>query len=364
MTTIPKSRSNVSTAVSDESQALLAGGAAFLALGAIALLLFVGRDIPLGGPRSVATAGGVGGAFVAVATFVLSARRVRRSRPESPLFRSGRTRRLVDLGALAVAHGLVAFLLWLGLFTLLQQSFVGAVLYPFAAAVMIGAVGSATAYVTFLSATRMDAYRLATLLAVFLVGGMLASMLTASDPYWWQDNLSALGKSTDASGYSFNITLILAGALVTALASFTTRSAGPMSSPASDRPAAPASDTFSPLEGGLTLLGVLLACVGIFPVDEFFAIHNVVASGMVVTYAVLVIGVRRFVPGASAQFMSLGYVFLAVILVAAILFFPFGYYNLTAVELIAGLLIFTWLIVLVRTLAAHRSDDDRASAYR
>lgn len=218
MTTIPTSRRDVTTAVSDESQALLAGATAFLALGVIALLLFAGRDVPLGGPRSAATAAGLGGAFVAVATFVVSARRVRRSRPESPLFRSSRTRRLVNLGALAIGHGLVAFLLWLGLFTLLQQSFVGAVLYPFAAAVTVGAVGSATAYVTFHSATRMDAYRLATLLAVFLIGGMLASMLTASDPYWWQDNLSALGKSTDASGYSFNITLILAGALVTALA--------------------------------------------------------------------------------------------------------------------------------------------------
>jgi hypothetical protein len=53
-------------------------------------------------------------------------------------------------------------------------------------------------------------------------------------------------------------------------------------------------------------------------------------------------------------------VFLAAIVVAAVLWFPVGYYNLTAVELIAGLLIFSWLIVLIRNLAAV--DADRLGA--
>ena len=58
------------------------------------------------------------------------------------------------------------------------------------------------------------------------------------------------------------------------------------------------------------------------------------------------------VPSISPAFAALGWVFLAAIVVAAVLWFPVGYYNLTAVELIAGLLIFSWLIVLIRNLAA------------
>ncbi|MGO3234381.1 MAG: hypothetical protein ACTIKT_13020, partial [Microbacterium sp.] len=44
------------------------------------------------------------------------------------------------------------------------------------------------------------------------------------------------------------------------------------------------------------------------------------------------------------------YVYVAVIALLAI-FFVTGYYNLTAVELIAAILIFSWIIVFLR--AAH-----------
>ena len=43
------------------------------------------------------------------------------------------------------------------------------------------------------------------------------------------------------------------------------------------------------------------------------------------------------------------------------MYFPFGYYNLTAVELIAASLVFAWLIVLIRNLAAVDADQLDAS---
>ena len=39
------------------------------------------------------------------------------------------------------------------------------------------------------------------------------------------------------------------------------------------------------------------------------------------------------------------------------MYFPFAYYNLTAVELIAASLVFAWLIVLIRNLAAVDADQ-------
>ena len=39
------------------------------------------------------------------------------------------------------------------------------------------------------------------------------------------------------------------------------------------------------------------------------------------------------------------------------MYFPVGYYNLTAVELSAASLVFAWLIVLIRTLAAVDADQ-------
>jgi hypothetical protein len=83
---------------------------------------------------------------------------------------------------------------------------------------------------------------------------------------------------------------------------------------------------------------------------------------MAVVFGALVVRIRALVPGVSAPFTSLGWVFLAAIAAAAVMYFPLGYYNLTAVELIAGALVFAWLIVLIRQLAAV--DADQAAAGR
>ena len=97
--------------------------------------------------------------------------------------------------------------------------------------------------------------------------------------------------------------------------------------------------------------------MGLFPVDERFGLHTLVASGMVVVFASLIVRIRALVPSISATFAALGWVFLAVIVVAAVMWFPVGYYNLTAVELIAASLVFAWLIVLIRNLAAVDADQ-------
>jgi hypothetical membrane protein len=176
-------------------------------------------------------------------------------------------------------------------------------------------------------------------------------MLTAENPQWWQENLSALGTSSDVSGVAFNFTLIVAGVVVTTLAGYATATLAATAKTASAR------HQVRVLEGGIVLIGVFLAGVGLFPVDERFGIHTLVASGMVVVFASLIVRIRALVPSISGTFAALGWVFLAVIVVAAVLWFPVGYYNLTAVELIASSLVFAWLIVLIRNLAAVDADQ-------
>ena len=124
----------------------------------------------------------------------------------------------------------------------------------------------------------MNAYRLAALLAVFLVTGVLTSMLTAEDPQWWQEHLSALGASSDVSGVAFNVTLIVAGVVVTTLAGYATKTLKTTAD------TAPARRRVRLLEGGIVLIGVLLACVGLLPVDELFVLHTIAASGMMVVF--------------------------------------------------------------------------------
>ena len=110
------------------------------------------------------------------------------------------------------------------------------------------------------------------------------------------------------------------------------------------------------------LLGVLLACVGVFPVDQFLLIHNTVATGMTVAFAALVVGLPWLIPTMPRVFVVLGFAFIGVIILFALLFAA-GIYNLTAVELVSALLIFTWIILFLRnveTIGKHRSSPPAA----
>jgi hypothetical membrane protein len=255
--------------------------------------------------------------------------------------------------ALALAHAVIVLLGWIGLADLLERSFIGAVVFTFPAAVLSGVAFAVTAYAVFLSSARLTPMLLSLVLAVFLVVGALASMLSSSDPQWWQKNLSALGITNDVSSLAFNLTLIIAGAIVTIIARYGTASL-PTSTPLDLRHR-------NLVRVSLALIGVLLACVGIFPVSEFFLLHNTVATGMAVVYAVVVFALPRWVPSMPKVFVILGYVYVAVTVLLGI-FFAVGYYNLTAVELVAGVLIFSWIILFLRNAGVIRPETPRDGA--
>lgn len=351
-------RHPIATVASIESAALLVGAAAFVLAFPVALLLFWGHDLAIAGTGSVGEFAGIASAVLAVLAFVLGRVLVAR-RSHAPTALDGTTRRSepklhwFDVAALALAHGIIALLAWVGLTDLLGQSFQGAVLYPFAGAALAGVAAGLTSYVVFLSSVRLTPMLLSLVLAVFLVTGALASMLSASDPQWWQDNLSALGMTDEVSAMTFNLTLIVAGALVTIIARYATAGL-PTRTPQEVRGR-------TLLRLGLVLIGVFLACVGIFPVDEFLAIHNTVATGMGLVFAAMVIGLRRLVPSMPHVFVVLGYVLVAVVAVAAVLF-AVGYYNLTATELVAAVVIFSWIILFLRNAGAMAPTEESHAA--
>ncbi|WP_288785814.1 hypothetical protein [uncultured Microbacterium sp.] len=88
-------------------------------------------------------------------------------------------------------------------------------------------------------------------------------------------------------------------------------------------------------------------------------LHTSVASGMVVAYGVLVIRLHAWIPGMPKAFIALGWLPLAIVLVLAVLF-AVGFYTLTAVELVAGILALTPAGVDVLADAEVRVDRVRA----
>ncbi len=328
-----------------ESAALVVSAAVFVIAAVIAAFTFSGNDLPISGPGSlgqfVAIVGGITGLVLFVfGRMVLRTRRSRLGALEDAEYDAAGVRlRWFDVGALALAHGVIALLAWTGLAALLSLSFKGAVVFTFSAVILAGVAIALTAYVVFLSSVHLSAMLLSLVLAAFIVSGAITSMMSATDPLWWQKNLSTLGIGNDISSLAFNVTLIIAGIMVTTIAHYATASL-----PASTRAEARGRML---VRVGLMVIGILLACVGAFPLDRNEAVHNFSASGMALVYVVMVIAFPWLVPSIPRVFVILGYVYVGVIVVLAV-FFISGYYNLTAVELVAFTLIFSWLIVLLR----------------
>lgn len=323
-----------------ESLALGIGALGFIVTAVVTLLVFQLREAPIAGPGSIGQFAAIASAATAILAFVAG----------RYITDAGRGRLtvldVIDVAALAFAHAVIALLSWTLLAVILEYGFIDAEVFGLPSILIAGAISAVTAYLVFYSATHLDLQLLAVVLAVFLVEGVIASMLTASDPHWWRDNLSALGMNDDISSLAFNLTLIVAGIIVTTLARYATRGI----------PTTRAHGIRN-VRVSLILVGLFLGCVGVFPVDRFFAVHTGFASGMVVVFGVLVILLPRWIPGMPRAFVLLGWLFLAITLVLSVLF-AVGYYTLTAVELVAGILVFTWIILFIRNAAALQADTD------
>ena len=331
-----------------ESLALGVGSVAFVISALVAMLAFRFGQAPIAGPGSLGEYAAVASG-VAAALAVVAGRYVIRDR-STP--RPVRFLEVVDVAAIAFAHAVIAVLTWTLLAVIMQKGFIGATVFGFSVILLAGVAAAVSAYFAFFSATHLTLPLLAGILAAFLVEGVITSTLTASDVNWWKENLSALGMNNDFSSWAFNITLIVSGILVTTLARYATQGV-PTPNPKG----------IGRVRLCLVLIGVFLGCVGVFPVDEFFWVHNCVASGMAVVYIVLVFRLHRWIPGLARAFRMLGYLFVAVVVVVAV-FFATGLYTLTAVELIAGLLIFSWIILFIRNAAALEADHSAPARER
>ncbi len=346
-----------------ETDALLTGAIAFVLGFLVASVVFWNRTLSITGAWSVGEVAAYGGAAVALLSFLAGRIGLRLEAVEAPEKRDpdaandgfaapGQRLRWYELIAIALAHAAVALLAWFGLAALLEAGFRDAPVFPFPGAVLVAVALALTGYVCYLSAIALSPTSISLILAVYLVIGALTAMLEASDPHWWRDNLSALGMSSNASSPAFNGTLIVAGVMVTTIARYAT-AALPVPEPRDERGR-------TIVRVGLILIGVLLALVGIFPVDRFFLLHNTVATGMAVCFAGVVIALPWLLRRISRVFVVLGWVYVLVIALLGV-FFATGYYNLTAVELIAAVLIFSWIIVFLRTAGADHGawDADR-----
>ena len=256
-------------------------------------------------------------------------------------------RYVVSTVSVVIAHTALTAIATLAVFAVFSRAFIGAELNAFWTTVLMAVSVGLAGWLSYLSASRMTTQRLTTLLVTFIAIGTLAAMLTTSDPDWWKLHFSQLGTFNDLSSFLFNGTLIAGGLLVTTFTLYVGADLRALGEPERG---------IRITTTALAIMGVMLALVGVFPVDVNMWMHNLSASGMTLMFLLLLVGgpwILRRMP--RAYFLA-AWAFLAA-LIASIVLFVVGYFGLTAFEIIVFALIFGWLAVFIRFMRVADQPD-------
>ena len=365
-----------------ESRAIwnaLGGGLLGLMFG---YLVFYGERPALAGDLSIqfyaSIIGGVAAGISFLLGYSLNARMANIWLGQRP-----RVRQLVDTLALLVVHSSIAVMAALGLFRVFQEAFIGLTVDHIAGATLLAVVGGVASYFSFNSGARITAFSLSTLLAIFMASGVLVSMIFAENPFWWHVMFSELGTGQAGltSFWTFNTTLVVSGVIITTLTAFLTRDleiwGEHQRKQVAERLAKRArlhrrssgriplrtrvSNTLSGyirtpriilLRVGMISMGVSLAAIGLIPMSLHHDGHVMATAAFGAFFLLLLLSTPYVLPGFPQIFFLFSYLAAAALVGAFLLWKPVGYWNLTSMELIGVAILFAWLVVFVRNIAA------------
>ena len=365
-----------------ESRAIwnaLGGGLLGLMFG---YLVFYGERPALAGDLSIqfyaSIIGGVAAGISFLLGYSLNARMANIWLGQRP-----RVRQLVDTLALLVVHSSIAVMAALGLFRVFQEAFIGLTVDHIAGATLLAVVGGVASYFSFNSGARVTAFSLSTLLAIFMASGVLVSMIFAENPFWWHVMFSELGTGQAGltSFWTFNTTLVVSGVIITTLTAFLTRDleiwGEHQRKQVAERLAKRArlhrrssgriplrtrvSNTLSGyirtpriilLRVGMISMGVSLAAIGLIPMSLHHDGHVMATAAFGAFFLLLLLSTPYVLPGFPQIFFLFSYLAAAALVGAFLLWKPVGYWNLTSMELIGVAILFAWLVVFVRNIAA------------
>jgi len=341
-------RSESRTTVGLESEAVVVGGIAAVLGGAAGAIAFAGSAPPIWGGWSIGLLAAIVVVVLGVIASYVGYWRARHLTGQEWRLTLPPWKFILDATNVAAVHALIAGIGTIAGFVLLSLSFRGVTLDGWVAAVSVAAAAGLSAYWIYLSVSKIDTGKLSMLLVLFISITVLTSMATASDPLWWEYHFSLLGTLGDKSASLFNISLIIAGLLVTTFSLYLQRDiralfdAGVLRYRWSAR-------TISTL---FIVMGLMLAGVGAFPLNVNATMHNICAAGMSVAFGLLLLASPLVLRGMPWTFFAVTGGFFAAMVGSVILFAVTGYFNLTFFELVVFIIIFGWIATFIRFLSA------------
>lgn len=229
-------------------------------------------------------------------------------------------------------------------FKVIGLVFIGATFDKYTATMIFLVFVGMVNYFMIYSALSITLSKLTNLLIFVIVGGVLLAMITNRDHQWWQYNFSFLGTMEATKRWQFNVTLMFSALLMVALVDTLFVEL---------QKAIPHSKRLTILRILLTLTALDLGAVGLFPYTEtgpFQGVHNQVAGYLVYLIIILIIGIKWLLPSVSKEFLTFSYLIVAVLVVVCVLFQGMHYLSLTAFELLAFMIAFSWIVLLLQNL--------------
>ncbi|MBP3977178.1 DUF998 domain-containing protein [Microbacterium sp. BLY] len=332
-----------------EARAVLATVVCFVAGAVAGALLLAGPPRPLTGEGSLALpAAGVAGVVAALAFVVSTSRHRRGETAQMP-----RWQRIVShlsAAALTVAFGAVTALGVLLTTEVLAVGLQGLALGAIGGGLLTGVASAVGGRLAFGAGIGLRTADLAALLFAFLVIGTLFAMVTAADPRWWEQNFSQLGV-----GWAFNGTLVVAGLLVATVGAYIGRDLHRLRG-----------DAALPRIATVVLLwaaaGLALAAVGLLPLSRGPVPHDIAAVAALLLFLAAAGATTLAVPGRPPALVATSVAVGVLVVVAVLLWWPLGFFPVTAVEAVVVGLGLLWMTTLVRVLAILSPDRSRPSA--
>ncbi|WP_395319405.1 DUF998 domain-containing protein [Fructilactobacillus frigidiflavus] len=229
----------------------------------------------------------------------------------------------------------------LGIFWILARVFMGATFGIYTATLMFLVFQLIINTVMILLAQNITPTMLVDVFVITIFGGVMISMLSNSNLQWWKHNISFLGTNKAVDSWQFNLTFIFAALLMIALIDYLFVSIKPLHRPLLQTQI---------LRFLLTMMAINALCVGLIAnnrqIPWMHLWHDICAWSMALDVIILIGGIKWLWPGISQNFLKISNTLGGLILLASFLFKGAHYFSLTAYEIFASALAFSWIMML------------------
>jgi hypothetical protein len=193
---------------------------------------------------------------------------------------------------------------------------------------------------------------LVNMLILVVIGGLVASMATNGNLYWWKRNFSLLGTPESHASFQFNLTLIVSGALFLALIDYIFVALAQKFQ---------RNWRHIVLRILLTLTAFCIAGVGLVPntgaMGHFW--HDQIAMFIVYFMGLTVLSIRWLFPEGGKDLIRLSYGIVVFLFVSFVLWRGFHYFSLTAFEILSFAASFAWLMLFISRLTSMLWDEHK-----